>query len=67
MKWIAEPAALKPRRFVIERDPLAGFFLSVFEGARCTHDYKESTLDIAMCQAEEDFGVPRNAWLRLVN
>lgn len=65
MKWIAEPVDLKPRHFVIEHDPSAGFYLYVFEGGRDTHDYLQDTLEAAMEMAEEDFRVPRSEWRKV--
>jgi len=50
------------RTFKIEEDANAGFYLYAFEGTRCTHDYLQDTLAIAMECARERFGVPEDAW-----
>jgi len=50
------------RRFVIEEDKAAGFYIYAFEGERCTHDYLQDTLEIAKRFARERFGVAEDAW-----
>jgi hypothetical protein len=50
------------RRFLIEHDEKAGWYLYVFSGDRCTHDHLQDTLDQEKAQALEEFGVPRSAW-----
>jgi hypothetical protein len=50
------------RRFVIEEDEAAGFYIYAFEGERCTHDHLQDTLEIAKKCALEEFGVPAEAW-----
>ena len=50
------------RRFVIEEDKAAGFYIYAFEGDRCTHDHLQDTLEIAKQCAREEFGVPEDAW-----
>jgi hypothetical protein len=50
------------RRFVIEEDEAAGFYIYIFEGERCIRDYLQDTLEIAKECAREDFGVPEDAW-----
>jgi hypothetical protein len=50
------------RRFTIEQDSSAGFYLYVFDGQRCTHDYLQDTLDHAKKFALDEFGVPYDAW-----
>jgi len=50
------------RRFRIVHDPQAGFYLYVYDGARCTHDYLQDTLDRAREFAREEFGVPVQSW-----
>lgn len=49
-------------RFTIEEDSTAGYYLYIFDGQRCTHDYLQDTLEIAKKFALEEFGVPDNAW-----
>ena len=65
MKLIAEPENLKPRRFMIEQDEAAGFYLYVYEKDKCIRDYLQDTLDIAIDMAFEDFQVPRESWKRV--
>jgi hypothetical protein len=62
MIWRATPVSLTPRNFEIRHDPLAGFYLSVFEGVNCVADYLQDSLELAMDMAFEDYAVPRNAW-----
>lgn len=62
MKWLADSESLKPRHYKIKHDPLAGFYLYVFEGERCVRDHLQDTLEIATETAFEGYGVPRNAW-----
>jgi hypothetical protein len=50
------------RRFVIKSDPSVGWYLLVYQGDRCTHDYLQDTLADALAQAEADFGVAKSAW-----
>jgi len=49
-------------RFVVERDDAVGWYLYVYHGDRCTHDYLQDTLELALEHAERQFGVPRSAW-----
>ena len=74
MKWSAEIKSPKPLRFIIEqvqmhnvteRKETAGFYLYVYENERCTHDYLQDTLEMAMTQAFEDFSVPKDVWRKL--
>ena len=62
MKWSAEPKFLKPRHFEIKEDPIAGFYLYVFDGNKCVYDHLQDTFEIALENAWEDYGVPKNAW-----
>jgi len=50
------------RRFRIEQDGTAGFYIYAFEGEHCTHDYLQDTLEFAKKCAREEFGVPEDAW-----
>jgi len=59
MRWSAR---FESRRFVIEQDEAAGFYLYVFSGETCTHDYLQDTFEHAVDQANQVFGVPANAW-----
>ena len=64
MKWEAFSGT---RRFVIEHEPLVGFYLFVFENRsdeQCTWDYWQDSLSMAMKQAE-DFGVLASDWKRI--
>ena len=52
------------RTFRIEPDlPEVGFYLLVFEGDRCVEDHLQDDVDMCMRAAEQDFGVPRDAWV----
>jgi hypothetical protein len=71
MKWIAEIKNPIPRRFVIEnvtlrneaRDlDIPGFYLYVYDGDLCTHDYLQDTLQIAINLAFDEYNVPKDAW-----
>jgi hypothetical protein len=51
------------RRFRIEFGGKGiGFYLYVYDGNRCTHDYLQDTVAIAQDDALELFGVPRESW-----
>ena len=51
------------REFKIVADkPDIGFYLYVFEGKRCTHDYLQETEEKAKECAKELFGVPLASW-----
>ena len=50
------------RRFRIVHDAPAGFYLYVYDGARCTHDYLQDTFDLAREFAYDEFGVPVERW-----
>ena len=50
------------RRFKIEEDVNAGFYVYVFEGEKCTQDYLQDTLKVAKAFVRDKFGVPENAW-----
>ena len=39
-----------------------GYYLFVYEGPRCTHDYLQDTLEQAREVAAEEFGVPQESW-----
>ena len=64
MRWIAD---IPGWRFEIERDEAVGFYLHVFEGTRCVRDHLQDTLDAAMVQASEDYGVKRATWRQISN
>ena len=50
------------RKFVIEHDAAAGFYLYVFEADRCTYDYLQDSLASAREFAAEEFGVSEHVW-----
>jgi hypothetical protein len=50
------------RRFKIEEDANAGFYVYAFEGEKCTHDHLQDTLTLAKKCACEEFGVPEDGW-----
>lgn len=62
MKWRADSESLKPRHYEIKHDPRVGFYLYVFEGAKCVRDHLQDTLEAAIDAALEDYCVPREAW-----
>jgi hypothetical protein len=39
-----------------------GYYLFVFEGERCSHDYLQDTIEKVKSFALEEFGVPFEAW-----
>ena len=39
-----------------------GFYLYVYDGDRCTHDYLQATITLAQDDALEMFGVPPESW-----
>lgn len=65
MKWIAQPDSLKPRRFEIKHDPLAGCYLYVFENEKCIRDHLQDTLEFAIESAFDDYDVPKDAWKKV--
>lgn len=42
-----------------------GFYLYVYQGEKCTHDYLQDTMPITQQFAFKKFGVPLNAWRTL--
>ena len=60
--WKAQINDQPSKRFVIEEDEGIGFYLYVYEGEKCTHDYLQDTFQFAVEIAEEDFGVDPNVW-----
>ena len=65
MKWRANPDFLTPRHFEIKHDPLAGFYLYVYDGERCVRDDLQDSLEIAIECALEDYNVPKDAWIKV--
>lgn len=61
-KWISELDSGQRKTFVIEEEDGIGFYLYVFEEGECTNDYLQDSFDIAVEQAEIDFGVNRQTW-----
>ncbi|MFA4994215.1 MAG: hypothetical protein WC521_02800 [Bdellovibrionales bacterium] len=72
MKWAAETTSPKLRKFVIEQQKLTsltpgvpdqfGYYLYVWENGKGLYDYLQDTFAIAVDQAFEEFGVPKNSW-----
>lgn len=71
MKWTAEVALPKSRSFIIEcftsRDLITGaavngYYLYVYENGKNIYDYLQDTFEIAVDQAADQFGVPKDAW-----
>jgi hypothetical protein len=53
----------KDRKFVIEcGGEGVGFYLYIFSGERCTHDYLQNTFELTKKFAFEEFGVPLESW-----
>jgi hypothetical protein len=51
------------RRFRIEfGGEGVGYYVYIYEGERCIHDYLQDTLDRARDFAHEEFGVPVQSW-----
>lgn len=65
MKWIASSHFPKPMHYEIEHDLVAGFYLYVFENGKCIRDYLQDTLEVAMECARDDFGVTKDAWVKV--
>ena len=65
MKWRTDSKIMKPRHYEIKHDPMAGFYLYVFEGDKCIRDHLQDTLKIAIESALEDYDVPKNAWKKV--
>jgi hypothetical protein len=62
-KNVLETAILGNRKFeIVFGGEGVGFYLYIFEGEKCTHDYLQDTLAITKKFAEEEFGVPINSW-----
>ena len=49
-------------RFVVERDDNVGWYLYVYQGGQCTRDYLQDTLEAALDEALQLFGVPQSGW-----
>jgi hypothetical protein len=58
-KWFA---VWGERRFEIEADLPAGYYLYVFDHEKCVADHLQDTLEYAKEQAEDEYGVPTDAW-----
>ena len=60
--WVYQTAGRVLAR--IEHDASAGFYLLILdaESGTSTHDHLQDTLEIAMDQAEEDYGLARTGW-----
>lgn len=67
MKWRAQTECSEPKRFEIEHDPNVGFFLYVYECGKCISDQLQDTFEIAVASAMEEYGVPEEAWKKVVN
>jgi hypothetical protein len=65
MKWRADSESLRPRYYEIKHDPPVGFYLYVFERGRCVEDHLQDSLEIAIDSALEDYGVPKDAWVKV--
>lgn len=63
MRYKAKFADPKNYSYEIYRDPVAGFYLYVYSKGKCVKDYLQDTLDIAIEQAREGYGVPEDSWV----
>jgi rhodanese-related sulfurtransferase len=60
---VLETATLGNRKFeIVFGGEGIGFYVYVFEGGRCTHDYLQDTVELAKSFAEEEFKVTINSW-----
>jgi hypothetical protein len=66
-KPVALEASHAGRRFMIQEDKAAGFYIYAFESERCTHDYLQDNLETVKRFARERFGVPEDAWHELTS
>jgi hypothetical protein len=57
-------AEVDEQRFEIVKDSLVGYYVYrwVEQGKRCTHDYLQDDLEMAMSCAEDKFGVRQSIW-----
>ena len=68
MKFKKYKAEYEGKTFVAEQDlPNVGWHLYVYKDGKNTHDFLQDTKEIAMSQANDDFGVPLNIWVELEN
>ncbi|MFA4994225.1 MAG: hypothetical protein WC521_02850 [Bdellovibrionales bacterium] len=51
--------------FEIQHDSRAGYYLYVWENGKGLYDYLQDTFAIAVDQAFEEFGVPKNSWKQI--
>jgi hypothetical protein len=75
MKWVADIKHPKPLHCEIEKQLLRsilpgkpdqdGFYLFVYDNGVNTHDYLQDSLEMAMDQALDDFGIPKSAWRKV--
>lgn len=66
MTWKTKSNNINSTHYKIKHDPSVGFYLYVFDGDRCIHDYLQDTLELAMEYARDDFGVPKEAWEKVI-
>lgn len=66
MKWIAREVTSRGRvDCTIEHDHYAGYYLYVYINGVDCYDYLQDTLEIAIDQALEQFGIPKDAWKKV--
>ena len=64
MKLQKFKAEYEGKTFVMVQDlPSVGWYLYVYENGKNIHDFLQDTKEIAMSQAQNDFGVPLNNWV----
>jgi hypothetical protein len=66
MKWTAkQETSLGKLDCTIKHDKYAGYYLYIYINGVDTYDYLQDTYDIAVDQAFEQFGVPKDAWQKV--
>lgn len=71
MKWVSETLTPVVRKYIIQefvsRDvitdaPVRGFYLYVYQDGKEIYDYLQDSFEIAIDQAHDQFGVPKDSW-----
>ncbi len=63
MKWIARHSGPLGRLdCTIKHDKYVGYYLYIYINGIDTYDYLQDSFEIAVDQALEQFGVPKDAW-----
>jgi len=64
-KRVIAVASVGDKTFQIVESLPVGFYLFVFQGGRCTHDYLQNDAEMAKRCAHQEFGVPIDGWSQL--